>query len=150
VRWSLGSTVTGLRLHKDCSGERGPDETERERAHRRLSRAADSQAELTVALNRARARRRPPNRQWASVGGGGAPWFVWTERERGREGWAEGANEKGGVGEQGAGLKRGAGARTWPENARSWARPRWGDRGRLRTAGQRESERGGGGVIPNF
>jgi hypothetical protein len=34
------------------------------------------------------------------------------------------------VGEQGAGLKRGVGARTWPENARSWARPRWGDRGR--------------------
>jgi hypothetical protein len=34
------------------------------------------------------------------------------------------------VGEQGARLKRGAGARTWPENARSWARPRHGDRGR--------------------
>jgi hypothetical protein len=28
------------------------------------------------------------------------------------------------------GLKRGAGARTWPENARSWARPRRGDCGR--------------------
>jgi hypothetical protein len=34
------------------------------------------------------------------------------------------------VGEQGAGLKRGAGAWTWPENAWTWARPRWGDRGR--------------------
>jgi hypothetical protein len=55
---------------------------------------------------------------------------VWAEREGGREGWAEGANETGEVGEQGARLKRGAGARTWPENARSWARPRWGDRGR--------------------
>jgi hypothetical protein len=32
--------------------------------------------------------------------------------------------------EQGAGLKRGAGVRTWPENARSWARPWRGDRGR--------------------
>jgi hypothetical protein len=62
--------------------------------------------------------------------GGGAPWSAWVERERGREGWAEGANERGEVGEQGAGLKRGAGARTWPENARKWARPRRGDRGR--------------------
>jgi hypothetical protein len=34
------------------------------------------------------------------------------------------------VGEQGAGFKRGAGARTWPKNARSWACPRRGDRGR--------------------
>jgi hypothetical protein len=34
------------------------------------------------------------------------------------------------VGEQGAGFKRGVGAWTWPENVRSWARPRWGDRGR--------------------
>jgi hypothetical protein len=38
---------------------------------------------------------------------------------------AEGANERGEVGEQGAGLKRGTGAQTWPENARTWARPRW-------------------------
>jgi hypothetical protein len=50
-------------------------------------------------------------------------------RER-REGWAKGANESGGVGEQGARLKRGVGARTWPENTQSWARPRRGDRGR--------------------
>jgi hypothetical protein len=34
------------------------------------------------------------------------------------------------VGEQGEGFKRGAGARSWPENARLWVRPRWGDRGR--------------------
>jgi hypothetical protein len=54
---------------------------------------------------------------------------VWAERERGRESLAESANERGEVGEQGAGLKRGAGARTWPENARTWARPRRGDRG---------------------
>jgi hypothetical protein len=50
--------------------------------------------------------------------------FARTERERGRGSWAEGANERGEMGEQGAGLKRGARARTWPENARSWARPR--------------------------
>jgi hypothetical protein len=54
---------------------------------------------------------------------------AWAERERGREGLAEGANERAEVGEQGAGLKRGTGAQTWPENARTWARPRWGDRG---------------------
>jgi hypothetical protein len=39
-------------------------------------------------------------------------------------------NERGEVGEQGVGLKRGAGAQTWPENARTWAHPRWGDRRR--------------------
>jgi hypothetical protein len=51
-------------------------------------------------------------------------------RKRGREGLAKGANERGEVGEQGAGLKRGTGAGTWPKNARWWAHPRWGDRGR--------------------
>jgi hypothetical protein len=52
------------------------------------------------------------------------------------------------VGKQGAGFKRGAGARSWPENARSWARPRRGDCGReVRDAltggsmGQREGRR---------
>jgi hypothetical protein len=43
---------------------------------------------------------------------------------------AEGTSERGEVGEQGAGLKRDAGARTWSENARSWARPRRGIVGR--------------------
>jgi hypothetical protein len=87
-------------------------------------------AKLTVALDGARARRRPRNRHWSSAGGGGAPCSRGAERERGRESWAEGTNERGEVGEQGAGLKRGVGAWTWPENARSWARPRRGDRGR--------------------
>jgi hypothetical protein len=43
--------MTGLRLREDCSSERGPDAAERERAHRRVSRAADSETELTVALD---------------------------------------------------------------------------------------------------
>jgi hypothetical protein len=46
--------------------------------------------------------------------------LAWAEREREREGLAEDANERGEVGEQGAGLKRGAGAQTWPENTRTW------------------------------
>jgi hypothetical protein len=54
-----GATAVGLRLCEDCSGERGPDETERERAHRRVSRAADSKAKLTVTLDGARTRRWP-------------------------------------------------------------------------------------------
>jgi hypothetical protein len=62
-----------LWLHEDCSGECRLDATERERAHRRVSRAADSKAELTVALDGARARQRPQNRQQSMVGGGGAP-----------------------------------------------------------------------------
>jgi hypothetical protein len=95
-----------------------------------VSRAADSEAELTVALDGARTRRWPHNRQWSTAGGGGGSLHAWAERERGREGLVEGANERGEVGEQGAGLKRGAGARTWPENARTWVRPRRGSRAR--------------------
>jgi hypothetical protein len=64
------------------------------------------------------------------VGGGGGSRFTWAERDRGRESWAEGANGRGEVGEQGTGFKMGAGARSWLENARTWARPRRGDRGR--------------------
>jgi hypothetical protein len=71
-----------------------------------------------------------------------------AEQERGRGGSAEGASERGEVGEQGAGLKRGVGTRTWPENARSWARPRWGIVGeRFGTAnrwGRRDRERSEG------
>jgi hypothetical protein len=52
-----GATAVGLRLCKNRSGERGPDEPERERAHRRVSRAADSEAELTVARDGAQTRR---------------------------------------------------------------------------------------------
>jgi hypothetical protein len=76
--------------------------------------------------------------------------FARAERERGRGSWAKGANERGEVGEQGTGLRRGAGARTWPENSRSWARPRRGDRGReVRdelTGGDGGTERGRAGA----
>jgi hypothetical protein len=75
---------------------------------------------------------------------GGGSRFAWAERES----WLEGANGRGEVGEQGAGFKRGTGARSWLENARSWARPRRGARGReVRdaltggSAGQREGRR---------
>jgi hypothetical protein len=56
--------------------------------------------------------------------------LAWAERERGRGGLAQCANERGEVGEQGVRLKRGVGARAWPKNAQSWARPRRGYRGR--------------------
>jgi hypothetical protein len=76
--------------------------------------------------------------------------FARVERERGRGSWVEGANERGEVGEQGAGFKRGAGARMWPKNARSWERPRRGDRGReVRdglTGGDGGTERGRAGA----
>jgi hypothetical protein len=69
-----------------------------------------------------------------------------SERERERESWAEDTSGRGEVGEQGAGFKRGAGARLWPENARTWARPRRGDRGRevrdVLTSGVGGAERG--------
>jgi hypothetical protein len=67
---------------------------------------------------------------------------------------AEGASERGEVGKHGAGFKRDAGARTWPENVRSWARPRrgivggrlwmtnrWARRDKDRESGRGEKER---------
>jgi hypothetical protein len=115
-----------------------------------VSRVADVKAKLTVALDGSRAQRWPRNRRWTSAGGGGGSRFAWAERERGRESWAEGTNGRGKVGEQGAGFKRGAGARSWPENARSLARPQRGDRGReVRdelTVGVSGAERGKAGV----
>jgi hypothetical protein len=63
-----------------------------------------------------------------------------------RESWAEGSNGRGEVGEQGAGFKRGTGAWSWPKNARTWAHPRRGDRGRefrdALTSGVSGAERG--------
>jgi hypothetical protein len=60
----------------------------------------------------------------------GEPWrsslVARAELERERGGSAEGASERGEVGEKGAGLKRDADARTWSENVRTWARPRRG------------------------
>jgi hypothetical protein len=68
-----GAMVADFGYARKRSGEREPDAVGGERAHRRVSRAADSKAKLTVALDGARAQRRPRNRRWASVGGGGAP-----------------------------------------------------------------------------
>jgi hypothetical protein len=107
--------------------------------------------------------------------GGGRNLVARAERERGRGGSAEGASERVEVGEKGMGLKRGASAGTWPENAWTWVRPRrgivserlgtadrWGrwdregservgerngaDRPGPRVAREREGERGRAGV----
>jgi hypothetical protein len=75
--------MAGLRLREDCSGERGPEAAERERAHLRVSQAANSKVELNMALDGARARRRPQNRQRSTTGSGGAPC---TREQSEREG----------------------------------------------------------------
>jgi hypothetical protein len=60
---------------------------------------------------------------------------VRAERGRGREGSTEGASERGKVCERGTRLKRREDVRRWPEIARSWAPPRWGNvGGRLGTS----------------
>jgi hypothetical protein len=82
-----GAVAVGLRLREDCSGERGPDETQRERVHRRVSRAADSKAELTVALDEARTRRWPQNRQQSTAGGGGASCTCGQSEREGERVW---------------------------------------------------------------
>jgi hypothetical protein len=136
----------GAPAAQNHSGEHGPSRPERGRAHRRVSRVANGKVKLTVALDGARAHRRPQNRRWTSASDGGGSRFAWAEQES----WAEGTNGRGEVGEQGAGFKSGAGARSWPENARWWARPRRGDRGRevrdALTSGVGGAERGKEGV----
>jgi hypothetical protein len=118
-----------LRLHKDHSGERGPDRPERGRAHRRVSRVADGKAKLIVALDGARAQRWPRNRRWTSAGGGGGSRFTWAERERGQElgrgrKWKRGGEragrevQKGREGSVVAGERADVGAST---TGRSWA-----------------------------
>jgi hypothetical protein len=129
VRWSLGSTAAGLQLRKKCSSERGPSKSERGRANQRVSRVADGEAELTEATNGAWARRRTQNKRRSSVSSSGAIWSRAQSEREGREGSTEGASERGEVGEQGVGLKRGKDVWRWPEIARSWARPRWGNVG---------------------
>jgi hypothetical protein len=89
------ATATGLWLRKDCSGERGLDETERERAHRRVSQAADSKAELTVALNGARTRRWPQNRKRSTEGSGEAPYARGQSEREGERVWQRAQMSKG-------------------------------------------------------
>jgi hypothetical protein len=151
VWWSLGSTAAGLRLHKNGSGERGPGIAGMERAHQRVSRVADGKAELAVALYGARAQQRPRNRWRTSAGGGKGSRFACAERERERaRELGRGRKWKREGGRAGRGVKRGAGARSWPENARAWARPRRGDHGRevrdTLTSGVGGAERGNGSV----
>jgi hypothetical protein len=50
-----GATVAELELRKNRSGERVPSKPERGRAHRRVSRATNSEAEHTEAKDGARA-----------------------------------------------------------------------------------------------
>jgi hypothetical protein len=74
--------------------------------------------------------------------------FAWAEQERGQESWAGGANERGEVGEQGTGLKRGVGAGRG-RRTRGRGRVHGGEivGGRLGTAdrwGRRDRERGSG------
>jgi hypothetical protein len=108
------TTVAELRLRKIHSGERGPAEPGREGAHRRVSRAADSEAKLTVALDGARTRRWPQNRRRSAAGGGGALCThgqseregerVWQRVQIGKGRWASRA--RGSKGARGLGRGR--------------------------------------------
>jgi hypothetical protein len=174
VRWSLRSTATGLRLRKNSSGERGPGAAGRERAHRRVSRVANGKAKLTVALDGARAQRRPRNRRWTSASGGGA-LSLRGQSEREGEGagqraqmgegrWASRARGSKGAQAHGCGRRsRGRGRVHGGETVgeRLETADRWGWRDRERGAGargrtsadssgprDRERERGAIGLAP--
>jgi hypothetical protein len=113
-------------LHRRNSGERGLGRLEGLGANQGVFQVAGDRAELTGATDATGSSTATVERA-AYVGG---RWqgsgHARRARERGRWGSAEGASERGEVGEQGARLKRGTGVRTWPENARSWACPRRG------------------------
>jgi hypothetical protein len=98
----------GAPAAQNCSDERGPDAAGRERAHRRVSRAADSKAELTVALDGARARRRPQNMQWSSAGGGGALCSRGQSEREGERVWQT-TQMREGRGRAGRGAQKGRG-----------------------------------------
>jgi hypothetical protein len=83
VRWSLGSTASGLRLRKERSGERRLGKPERGTTNQRVSRVADDKVELTEATDGARARQRSQNGRQSTVGGGGA---LWSRSQSEREG----------------------------------------------------------------
>jgi hypothetical protein len=113
-----------------------------------VSRAADSKAKLTVALDGARARRRPRNRQWSSAGDGGAPCSRGqSEREGERveqraqmreERWARRARGSKRVCAHGRGWRtRGRGHVHGGEivGGRLRMADRWGRRGRERESG---------------
>jgi hypothetical protein len=170
VRWSLGSTTAVLQLRKNCSGERGPGATGRERAHRRVSRVAYDKAKLTVALDVARAQRWPWNRWWMSAGGVEA---LGSRGQSERE--DEGAGQRAQMGEGrwarrawGLGRCRGTRSRGRVHDGeimgeRLETADRWGRRDRERGAGargrtsadrsgprdrERERERGAIGLAP--
>jgi hypothetical protein len=122
----------GLRLRKKCSGERGPGKTKRERANRGVSRVADGEAELTEATNEEWDRRRSQNGRQSPMSGGGACLVACARQERGRESSAEGASERGEVGEQRAASK---GARARERGRRTRGRGRVHGEGRGREVG---------------
>jgi hypothetical protein len=157
---------------EDRSDERGPDETGRERAHRRVSRAADSEAELTVALDGARTRRWPQNRQRSMTDGGEALCTCGQSEREGKRVWQRAQMSEGRWARRARGSKgvrgRGRGRRTSGRGrvhcgglwARGYGRAdRWGRRDRERRSGRarettptgrphraaRERERGGSG-----
>jgi hypothetical protein len=102
------TTVGELRLRENHSDEHGPAEPGREGAHRRVSRAADSEAELTVALDGARTRRWPQNRRRSAAGHGGALGSR-GQSEREGEGAGRGRTWERGGGRAGRGAQKGRG-----------------------------------------
>jgi hypothetical protein len=124
VRWGDGATVVDSGCARKHSGERGPGAAGMERAHRRVSRVADGKGKLTVALDGARAQRRPQNRQWTSARQWRSSRFTQAERERGRGGWAEAQMREGmwASRARGSGMARERAVMGVSTAGRSWAR----------------------------
>jgi hypothetical protein len=147
------TTMVELRLRENHSGEHGPAKPGREGAHRRVSRACDSEAELPwhwTGRERDGGRRTGGGRRWAVAG---LSAHVGRARERARElgrgrKWARGGGRAGHGAQKGREVSDVAGERTVVGAStarRSWAggwgrADRWGRRDRGR-AGAREGNR---------
>jgi hypothetical protein len=146
---AVKSQVDGgrLRLLGKLSGERGPGKPEGLGVNRGVSRVVGDAAELTKGTSATRAERRSRNDDGLRLAATGLGWSR-AQGKRGGERARLRAQMSRGKWVSGAwGLKGRGRAEGWPENARSWARPRRGNVGerlgtrRWLTGGVREAER---------
>ena len=122
------STVADLGGCAENDGERGQSDSGRGRGNWGASRVADVGAKLTVAMDTAELQRRPGTELGTAGFTAAALWRARSEGEvEEGAGWC--ANEGGGDGEQGSGLK--------------WPRARWGEPHARRGRGDRGTHGGG-------
>jgi hypothetical protein len=115
----------GLRLHGEDTYERGPGEPEGLGANQRMSHAGGEEVELTEVEGAAETQWRLQNKRRTTASDGEAPWARAQSEREGES--ARLSAQLSGEGRVGLGevQKRLGRMGAWPENAQSWAHPRW-------------------------